>query len=267
MISQDPNPTIKQAFLVLSNKYTSRIIDLCNEIRRSSAVLGDTFLLFHQKAPIASEALNNKDCFLFTDSVLTDLHYIPISTTLVPGNNHFPLLDFYRKNPHYDFYWFIEDDVRFNGAWEQFFNYFTRLNDQPDFISSHLRTYNEEPHWFWWNTLYHFNQYIPLFLRIRSFNPIYRISNAALNCIHYILYADKWRGHHEVLLPTMLMLEGLQIADFGGTGHFVPTGLENRFYLDDDADIHGEISAGTMRYRPLIDNLELADKLYHPVKK
>lgn len=267
MISKSPVSTIKQAFLLLSNKYTPRISDLYSQIRKSSANLGDTFLLYHQTEPNLPAALCNKDIFPFSDRILTDLHYIPISPTLIPGNNHFPLLDFYQKNPFYDYYWFIEDDVRFNGPWEKLFNYFTQQFDQPDFISSHIKTFNEEPIWYWWDTLHHFNTYIPLYLRIRSFNPIYRISNAALNCIHYYLCADKWRGHHEVLLPTILLLEGLSIEDFGGTGQFVPPGRENRFYLDDNSNIFGGMNTGTMRYRPLIENLQHADKLYHPIKE
>jgi hypothetical protein len=257
----------KQVFLVLSNKYTDQVAGLLNQVRKSSAHLGDTFLLYHNAANTLPKAFNKKDWFVFSDSILNDCQYIPISTKLVPGNNHFPLLDFYCKNPFYDYYWLIEDDVRFNGHWENLFNFFTTQGNQPDFISSHIRTFGEEPWWHWWNTLYHFHTYIPLYLRIRSFNPIYRISNAALDCIHHVLSTDKWRGHHEVLLPTMLSLEGLRIADFGGTGQFVPAGLTNRFYIDENVAANGVITTGTMRYRPLIDDLQISDKLYHPVKE
>jgi hypothetical protein len=68
-------------------------------------------------------------------------------------------------------------------------------------------------------------------------------------------------------LPTFLSLEGLHIADFGGRGQFVLPGLENRFYLDDDTNVFGGMNTGTMRYRPLINKMQHADKLYHPVKE
>ena len=42
---------------------------------------------------------------------------------------------------------------------------------------------------------------------------------------------------------------------------------ENKFYLDDNPDAQGMINTGTMRYRPLIDRLEHAGKIYHPVKE
>ncbi|WP_205510356.1 hypothetical protein [Longitalea arenae] len=257
---------MKQAFLLLSNKCSSPITTLYQQLKQATKALGDLFLLYHQTTAVLPEALNGINTSCFSDNLLTDLHYIPISHKLIPGNNHFPLLDFYRKNPVYDFYWFIEDDVRFNGPWQDLFNYFTLQPEPPDFISSHLRTFKEEPSWYWWDTLFHFNTRIPHNLRIRSFNPLYRISYAALSCIDFILSVDKWRGHHEVLLPTILSLEGYQIADFGGTGQFVPQGQQNKFYLDDDPDQSGSINTGTMRYRPFINRLEYAGKLYHPVK-
>ncbi|WP_207512768.1 DUF3405 domain-containing protein [Longitalea luteola] len=267
MISSNLVPAARQVFLLLSNNCTPRIMHLFNQISAAAAHLGDSFLLYHQTEAVLPAALNSNNSFSFCDNILTGLHYLPVSATLIPGNNHFPLLHFYRQHPGYDFYWFIEDDVRFNGPWENLFNYFTAQPGQPDFISSHVRRFDEEPNWYWWNTLQHVYTFIPLHLRIRSFNPIYRISNAALNCIHSILYADKWRGHHEVLLPTLLSLEGLHIADFGGVGQFVPEGCMNKFYVDDHCDVFGAINAGTMRYRPLIENLQHADKLYHPVKE
>lgn len=255
---------VKQAFLLLSNNHTARVTNLYTQINRSCGHLGNAYLVYHQSGPSLPAELRNINCFPFFNSILTDLHYIPIKETLIPGSNHFPLLDFYLKNPDYDFYWYIEDDVRFNGQWETLFNYFTGSVRQPDFISCHIKTFSEDPDWYWWNTLNHISIYIPLYLRLQSFNPIYRISNSALRFIHHALSNEKWHGHHEVLLPTLLFLEGFDIADFGGTGQFVPAGLENRFYMDDEL-AHERLS--TMRFRPVIAELKHAGKLYHPVKE
>lgn len=257
----------KQVFLLLSNNHSTQVMIQYEQISRASAP-HDTYLVYHQTGVVLPDACKNINCFPFFNSILSDLNYTPISETLIPGSNHFPLLDFYLKNPDYDFYWFIEDDVRFNGQWETLFNYFTGSVRQPDFISCHIKMFSEDPHWFWWHTLRHPSIYIPLYLRIRSFNPIYRISNSALRFIHHSLSGDKWQGHHEVLLPTLLLLEGFDIADFGGTGQFVPAGLENRFYIDEESESHdGFLSTSTMRFRPVIDELKHAGKLYHPVKE
>jgi hypothetical protein len=183
---------VKQVFLLLSNKHTAPVIRLYREIGQSCRHLGNSYLVYHQTCASLPEELNDINCFPFFNSILSDLHYVPIADTLIPGSNHFPLADFYLKNPDYDFYWYIEDDVRFNGQWETLFNYFTGSVRQPDFISCHIQTFPEQPYWYWWETLYHSSIYIPLYLRVRSFYPIYRFSNAALRFIHQALSDDKW---------------------------------------------------------------------------
>ena len=82
--------------------------------------------------------------------------------------------------------------------------------------------------------------------RIRSFNPIYRISGKALAHIHRAL-SEKWIGHHEVLLPTLLYHQGFRLLDFGGEGEFVADGGENLFYTSDRSNLSGSLGTGTMR--------------------
>ena len=107
---------------------------------------------------------------------------------------------------------------------------------------------------------------IPQEQRLRSFNPIYRISRNALELLHKALLS-KWCGHHEVLIPTLLYESVLSIHDFGGKGEFVPEGFENRFYMGNSPNKKGILSDGTMRWRPVFQEVgELKNKLYHPIK-
>ena len=202
--------------------------------------------------------------FFFTNDIIDRLNYIPLRNDVVT-NAHFVLMDFYLKNPFYDYYWFIEDDVRFTGNWALLFNYFTRHPIQPDLISSLIMTYQEAPVWNWWTSLMHPANQIPMYLRIRSFNPVIRMSNASLGCIHNKL-RDKWIGHHEVLFPSILHLEGFQIADFGGDGSFVLPGQEERFYVTEN--MLNNVGNSSVRFRPVIKTSEMTieNKLYHPVK-
>jgi hypothetical protein len=255
-----------QAFLLLTNKHAVPIIGLYQELTTSTPGLGNTYLVYHQSSFHIPDVVQLANHYIFTNDILKELNYSPIASTLIPGSNHFPLLDFYQKHPSYDFYWLIEDDVRFSGDWRYFFDFFTNHAIQPHFLSSHIRTFQEQPEWHWWKTLRHIHYYIPPSLCIRSFNPIYRISNTALNCIHHML-TNKWQGHHEVLLPTLLYLEGFRIADFGGTGEFVQPGHEDQFYISGHCGKEGCLLTGTMRYRPAIQPSEnLKNKLYHPIK-
>lgn len=254
---------IQQAFILLTNKHSQPVLELFNDIYSASKSWGDAFIVYHQTTDDIPDAIKQVPHFTFTNDILEQLNYISLGNE-IQTNSHFPLLDFYLKNPSYDYYWYIEDDVKFAGNWSCLFNFFSEYYIQPDFISSNLFSIQEAPEWIWWETLCHPFSQIPLYLRIRSFNPIIRISNAALRCIHLAL-KDKWRGHHEVLLPTILHLEGFHVADFGGRGTFVMPGQEDQFYISGPVSPN---NTGTMRFRPLIDpsEIQIKNKLYHPVK-
>ncbi|MCC5935940.1 MAG: DUF3405 domain-containing protein [Lunatimonas sp.] len=254
----------KEAFLILSNNTSIHLIRKYREIFEATSGLGDTLLLYHLLPNNASTSQQKLEIFAFNNEVLTALNYFPLGFTLVPGSNHFPLLKFYLSHPNYDYYWCIEEDVDFSGDWRAFFDAFSSVD--ADFISSHIRRYQDEPEWPWWSALAHPYFVIPQKQRIRSFNPIYRISRAGLELLHKVL-SSKWCGHHEVLIPTLLYESGLSISDFGGMGEFVPDGFENRFYLENTPNPKGILSDGTMRWRPVFEKTgSLENKLYHPVK-
>ncbi|MDN5214506.1 DUF3405 domain-containing protein [Fulvivirgaceae bacterium BMA12] len=255
---------VNQVILLLSNKTTKELINNYKAISRATEKKGDTFLLYHLNDAKLPAEIKDLPHFVFTDNVLTKLNYTPISNSLIPGNNHFPLLEFYLNNPIYDYYWCIEDDVRFTGDWQYFFNSFARVNK--DFISSYVSVYFENIRWPWWPSLVHPSILIPNENRIKSFNPIYRISRKALDFIHNALI-NHWSGHHEVLLPTLLYQSGYEIMDFGGTGRFVIPGNENKFYINKTTNTEGP-SDGTMRWRPIFKSQgKIKNKLYHPVKE
>ena len=261
MISNQPRIVI----LLLCHKATESLIQMYKSIREASQMTADLFILYHLKDANSPQQIGDLGHFYFTDTVITQLNYIPIGFNLIPGNNHFPLLKFHLENPHYDYYWCIEDDVRFNGNWKYFFDSFSSVND--DFLTSHIRVSSEEPEWPWWSALSHPYTIIDFEKRIRSFNPVYRISKTAINFIHNAL-VNCWSGHHEVLFPTLLHRNGYNIGDIGGVGKFVLPGFYNRFYVDSTPNRQGNLSDGTMRFRPLFSSLgTLPNKLYHPIKK
>ena len=75
--------------------------------------------------------------------------------------------------------------MRFSGDWGNLFSCVEDLT--ADFISSHMQRAPLVPNWPWWDTLAHPYKVIPFEERIRSFNPIYRISNEALKLINKVL--------------------------------------------------------------------------------
>lgn len=125
--------------------------------------------------------------------------------------------------------------------------------------------HRDNPYWYWWNSL-QCKIEIPLEQRVRSFNPIYRISNKALFFLNSFL-KDQNVGHHEVLIPTILDYYQYSIGDFGCNGEFsLFRDEESAFYLPERNSYF--LYGGTMRYRPEFQHNEfiVKNKLYHPVK-
>ncbi len=221
-------------------------------------------LLFHARDSQKLSLPADISLHSFNDRDLETIGFPFYKKTLVPGSTHYPLMLFARSNPQYSYYWVVEYDVYFSGDWRYFFHHFQ--NNAADFLTSHIRRFVEEPEWIWWS-LTHPIQHIAESDRLRSFNPIYRISANALASID-TAHQSGWTGHYEVLVPTLLQAGGFCLNDFGGNGSFVTPEDHNRLYIDDDSgDPKGGVRKGTMRYRPLFHFPGWhRNKLYHPVK-
>lgn len=145
------------------------------------------------------------------------------------------------------------DDVRFSGDWFFFFDSFREANY--DFLACHLRDYIDEPDWPRWS-LDHPRKSIALREQLRCFNPIFRLSNAALSFLHQSLLHG-WCGHNEVLFATLLNHNGFAIADIGGKGRFTPPDVRENFYTESEPNSIGlldtgdyKISAAVLKSRP-----------------
>src|SRR5262249_40173791 len=124
------------------------------------------------------EIQNRHRVHTFSYFSLAELPYTALATGGLIGNAHFPLLDFFRHNSCHDYYWIVEYDVRYTAPWKTFFELF--IADESDFISSHLRSFWQEPRWRWWKSFGNTKIDIPHTDCVRSFNVIYRISGKAL---------------------------------------------------------------------------------------
>lgn len=265
-LSQDQKKN-KSAVLFLTNKGDKKTIHAYKLLKTNASDSLDIHFVYHKTRKKISKLVSMQDPIVFDNSILTNLKFKGIHDKLVPGSNHFPLFQYYQNNPNYDYYWCIEDDVRFNGEWSMFFESLSKRKPNTDFLSCHIRNYEDEPNWHWWETLKHSSgERIPLQMRLRSFNPIFRISNRALSYLRD-LFLSGWSGHHEVTIPTLLNLGGYIINDFGGHGSYVLPDCNDRFYKSASPDPYGFVRSGSMRFRPFIDPLEMQENiLYHPVK-
>lgn len=245
---------MKQAVLYLTNKSNEWTLSAFHALEQSLQGMADVYFAYHQQGDVLPVSLQNiENLFVFTSDVLNELGYTPIEKgKLVPGSNHFPLLKFFKENQCYDYYWLVEDDVRFSGDWKDFFDSFA--SSTSDFLSSVIETKAENPNRYWWTSLKVGNEVIAEEKLLKSFNPIYRLSSQALVCIDAHLRIG-WMGHYEVLLPTLLYNKGFLLEDFGGEGTFVRPENNAKFY--DDTSMH---------IAPVLPD-DRKNYLFHPVKE
>ncbi|MBI4731211.1 MAG: hypothetical protein HY781_03625 [Chloroflexi bacterium] len=259
-------PTVKSssvAFIFLAHLSSREIFQEYKKIRASIKGLGIPWFLFQGDKNGLPKYRKFENLFIVDQEKLFSTGLPLHASRVVPGSSHFPLLQFYKTNPEYTDYWLVEYDVRFSGNWRLFFS--ELANIKADLIAAHIFHNKDEPDWPFWE-LTHPIHSIPLENRLRCFHPIYRISNAALSFI-FSAQQDGWRGHSEVLLPTLLYQQGFSIADIGGTGEFVAPGLHNRFYTSSPPNRKGRLDSGTLRHRPVYTKPgRERNKLYHPVK-
>lgn len=226
--------------------------------------IADFYVLLQCDNNIQQELNPHIKVFPFSIDSLNSLGYCSWRETIVPGSNHFPVLQFFKAHPEYDYYWNIEYDVLFSGDWNVLFDWFEDKNE--DFVSTHIETISEKPQWEHWNDIeLKEEDNIDRSSFIKSFNPIYRISNKALAFIDSFLLKGN-RGHHELLLPTVLNYNGFSIKDMGGSGNY--TYEENDlFYTSDGTNTW--YSDSSMRFRPLYhtEDVIIPNKLYHPIKE
>ncbi len=263
----------RSAILFHTHIISNDILSEFRNISSESEGIADTYLLCDDKNIDITKKVKKYRYFCFNKEGISDLNYpivkdeqrkaeVPFKKAFQLSNYQLSILKFFLENRDYDYYWYIEYDVRYSGKWRDFFDYF---NNDKDLITSHIRSYEEEPKWQFWY-LKHPNISTPDLKRIRSFNPVMRISNKALTYLHES-FLDGWIGHLEVLIPTLLQNNGFELEDFGGSGKFCEKENINRNYIDSDNNTKGELDHGTMRYRPHPIYLGLRkNKLYHPIK-
>lgn len=255
----------KTVFLFAAHHLTDFVLEQYYRLKLGTKNFGVLYLLIEdgeqQQIPI------DVDYYSFSVNTLNDLNYEPIEESIIPGSNHFPVLQFYREHSEFLYYWNIEYDVYFNGSWELFFSLFE--SGTSDFISSHIEWYAQRPMWDWWKSVQFKTLSIPQNRYLKSFNPIYRISNRALKALDGVLSSQN-SGHHEVIIPTVLDYLGYTISDFGENSEFTLSELNAPCYLS-DFKLNNWYVESTMRFRPIFNKEAITKKgvdnmLYHPVK-
>ncbi len=128
--------------------------------------------------------------------------------------------------------WLIDEQVFFDGDWDEFFESFSRCD--ADLLATVVRHRTEEPDWHWLRSLKASGDHSTSD-GIAAMLPLARLSRAAAAAVVEGL-KNGWGGHHEAVVPTLIDQAGLKIEDIGGEGGFTPEDRRDRWYSVDTWD-------------------------------
>lgn len=255
------------AILFLAHFWSPALALRFDRLRKESAAYADTFIVLqrlvndqlHEEIDAGRDIVRVFD----KDKLKNKLNYPYFDEGSIGQQyTHFPVIDF-ALDTSYDDYWVVEYDVEFTGNWGDLVSACGQVS--ADLIAAHFFSPSERPHWQWWQSLQAPDGAVPdaqaAAHPVKAFFPLYRISRAALALLDAAHKAG-WRGHYEVLVPTLLAHHQLKSLDFLEIG---------RFYRGTEQDANQQ-PLSTLRYRPevlMADFLEdfSPNTIYHPVKQ
>lgn len=241
-------------------------------LRSQLDVRYDIIVVGYCRSPDALDGINGVPTRAYVESELRALPYPGKLALFKPndqrGNCDLVPMRFFQDQPDYERYWIIENDVRFGGDWSTLFAELAASD--ADLLATTTQTHSDNPDWSLWHTLATGGEEIPLEHRVKGFIPFGRVSRRLFQACD-ARYREGWRGHTEVLWPTIAIKAGLRVEDIGGNGPFTPSERRGRHYYN--TPHHWSLFPGTFVFRPAFSDRYLAGPksqfpgwLWHPVR-
>jgi hypothetical protein len=195
------------------------------------------------------------------DALPAALGYPYYGDRRILGNTHFPLFHFARSHA-YRHYWQVEGDVEYRGSWRSFLGAYDQC--ETPLMAAHLHRFRDWPTWHWWPSLS-----VPAGVTLttddlyKAFLPVLRISRTAIDAVEEAHRAG-WRGHFEVLIPTVLVSQRLGMQDLCAV---------HPCYAGPSQDPCAILPLqSTLRHRPEVSMAEFQQRgsaplIFHPVKE
>jgi len=224
--------------VALSTYFKTLDGDSNKQIRDYSSHLGDNFyVLFDNQTnletTIIAEKYSSKICSYSLEDFERYSFNKPIDFRHRWGNHqnpkyfyaHFRMLVFYINNPNHQYYWFLDDDVSFEGDLKGFFDFYESLDD--DFVAIQAfkkEDYPEFPRISVINSRMEGSRgnwlglcpgpgdnFKSLEFHIGSFFPIVRFSNESMRYLLKI-HEEGYYGYSEGFVPTNLASAGFNVS-------------------------------------------------------
>jgi hypothetical protein len=265
----------KDCVLFLTHRWDGRLARHFEKLRREAGAVMPVYLVFHQSrenvipAGLVPDLIVNDEIIRerfprrYADfaanpphSIYNNLDLIWLTAFLDP------------KLAAFDRLWWLENDVDYSGNWGGLFA--ATLAYPEDLIATFLRWRREEPRWMWLDEIVD-----PLNSpsdQLMGFFPASRFSRRAITAVCDAYANPVWRGHFELLIPTVVHRAGLSLAELGGWGTFTPPERRGRHYQGDfTTGVNGFYTFGAgpaMQHYYAESRLGFwsDDRLHHPVK-
>ncbi|HUR89409.1 MAG TPA: hypothetical protein VMZ74_10015, partial [Ramlibacter sp.] len=263
------SPMHDTAIVFLAHFWSEAAALRFERLRRESSAAADCFLLLQDDDPQVLAHWQSRLQEIGAAHALVRFSAATLATQLglryfgmrqVMSNTHFPLLQFSHSH-RYAYYWQVEYDVEYRGAWGDFFA--ARRPSEASLIAAHFHNWSEWPEWFWWPSLS-----TPAGAAVgpqnlyKAFMPVARFSQRALHDIEQA-HRQGWMGHYEVIVPTVLLMNGHNLEDLNVRGACYIPGFQDPIPLLP--------LQSTIRARPPVSLVEFRTRaqgalLFHPVK-
>ncbi len=169
----------------------------------------------------------------------------------------------------YDRFWLVEYDVDYSGDWATFFGAIATY--EGDLLTTRLRPLSSDPT-FYYARIYEQTQAAPDDPLI-AFMPISRLSRRLIENYRQCLQQPGWRGHFEMVLPSIARANGLSVAEIGGNDALTPPERRGLHYDGSFADLQAVNTTHAFRppraFRYFVQSprrFRRPDHIYHPIK-
>ena len=99
---------MKSVILYATHILNDYVLGQIKKLHDETKEIVDMYVLLQKDYLDPADVPSDVSVYPFSIDSLNSLEYEPWSNTIVPGSNHFQVLQFYKEHPIYDYYWNIE---------------------------------------------------------------------------------------------------------------------------------------------------------------
>jgi len=185
--------------------------------------------------------------------------------TVMYHSEHLPFVEFAKHLPDYAGFWRVEYDVHYEGDWSDILEDLSGRGD--DLITASLLDHPDCRHY--WNHWFKARTPVKVEDLVRAHHALMYMSTELCLNIGELSGDDpnQYRGHYEVLVPSIAAHNAYSISDIGGYSKYTPKDRWGKYYQNLVGIGLGCKSLSTFSaFGNFFDTEKVEGTLYHPVK-